>query len=85
MKSADVIALMFGLAGVAAAVVAIVRGTRRRDKTGINFKPIHCPKCGTKVPLVRAPNSFRQAMWGGYSCRQCGTEMDKWGREIAKR
>lgn len=85
MKSADVIAILFGLGGVIAALVVIVRGTRRRDAMGINFKSIQCPKCGTPVPLVRAPSSFRQAMWGGCSCRKCGTEIDKWGRDVGRR
>lgn len=28
--------------------------------------------------MMRTPSSFRQAMWGGYTCETCGTEMDKW-------
>ena len=38
-----------------------------------------CPKCGTPVPGVRTPTSLRQALWGGWTCAECGTEMDRKG------
>lgn len=40
-----------------------------------------CPICGTPVPLYRHPTSFRQALWGGWTCKECGTEMDRFGRQ----
>jgi endogenous inhibitor of DNA gyrase (YacG/DUF329 family) len=41
-----------------------------------------CPDCGTPVPRFRNPTSFRQAMWGGWTCAECGTEMDRHGNEL---
>ena len=41
-----------------------------------------CPSCGSPVPMYRHPTSFRQAFWGGWTCRECGTEMDRHGREL---
>ena len=35
------------------------------------------------LPLVRFPTSLRQALWGGNTCRKCGCDFDKWGRELS--
>ena len=43
----------------------------------------NCPACGASLPGVRLPTSVRRALWGGYTCKQCGCEIDKWGRRIA--
>ena len=60
----------------------IVRDTRRRSgKWGFNLQVVTCPRCHSQAPSVRRPTSFRQAMWGGWTCKTCGCEMDKWGVE----
>lgn len=41
-----------------------------------------CPTCGTPVPMYRQPSSIRQAFWGGWTCEECGTEMDRRGRQL---
>lgn len=41
-----------------------------------------CPSCGTLVPKVRNPTSWRQAMLGGWTCAKCGIEMNQRGEEI---
>ena len=33
----------------------------------------------------RDSRSLRQSMWGGWTCPNCGTEVDKWGREVTPR
>jgi len=45
-------------------------------------KPISCPKCNTKMPRFRKPENTNQALWGGWTCPKCGTELDKKGNEI---
>lgn len=50
------------------------------DNWKINFQRGACPKCGTPFPIVRIPKSFREAMWGGSTCRNCGLTVDKFGR-----
>lgn len=57
--------------------------TQRRDSKGLNLSTTRCPKCDRPLPRVRRPASWQQAMYGGSTCRHCGTEVDKWGREIA--
>jgi ribosomal protein S27E len=42
----------------------------------------HCGKCGEPQPVFRKPQNERQALWGGYTCRQCGTELDSSGSPI---
>ena len=54
----------------------------RHGKWGVNFKQTLCPRCGTKMPKWRKPENQRQAMWGGWTCTQCGCEMDKYGNAL---
>ena len=73
--------LLFGLLAVGA--VLVIRDTiRQRGNWGINFKQAVCTQCGTPMPMVRKPANWRQAMWGGGTCPECGFELDKWGRPV---
>lgn len=55
------------------------------SKWGINLSSdLKCPKCGTPVPAIRIPKNFRQFMWGGSTCANCGEEFDKWLRPVSK-
>lgn len=58
--------------GAAAAVVLLALGLAR--------KPVKCPTCGQEQPKFRKPTSADQAMWGGYTCKGCGAEMDARGQ-----
>jgi len=75
--------LVFGLLALGAFLV--IRDTvRGRGNWGIPGRmPTACPECGEPLPMVRVPTSFRQAMWGGWTCTYCGCEIDKWGKVIA--
>jgi hypothetical protein len=44
--------------------------------------PPECPTCATQQPIFRRPTSFRQMMSGGWTCANCGTEMDRKGHAI---
>jgi hypothetical protein len=72
--------VIFGL--LSFGTVLVVYGTIARNKWGVNFDPISCPKCGTPFPRLRHPQSARQVLWGGGTCAKCGTEVDMWGREV---
>lgn len=56
----------------------------RKGRMGINTKTVHCPRCHTKAPLMRVPKNSRQLMWGGWTCKKCECEFDKYGKEIEK-
>ena len=60
----------------------IVRDTiRQRGMWGLPHKKAICGQCGTAMPMhFRIPTSWRQAMWGGWTCAECGFELDKFGR-----
>jgi hypothetical protein len=61
----------------------VVYGTFKKNRWGINLERVGCPGCGnTRFPTIRRPTSLRQALWGGKTCPVCGTEIDKWGRQI---
>ncbi len=69
---------------LAAGATLVVRDTvRKRGRWGINLRPAHCPECGEPAPVVRRPKNRRQALWGGWTCEECGTEYDKWGHPVA--
>jgi hypothetical protein len=54
----------------------------RQQKSMLNG--VTCPRCGTVAPFFRKPTSLRQALWGGWTCANCGCNMDRWGKEITK-
>ena len=74
-------AIFGGLATIAFFIVAarkkmVIRAGR---KMGMNFTPdLKCPNCSARVPAVRRPKNLRQALWGGFTCSNCGKEYDKW-------
>lgn len=52
---------------------------------GLMQTPKECPDCGEPVPAVRKPANSREAMWGGWTCPECGCEIDRKGRRIESR
>ena len=52
------------------------------SKWSVNLKATQCPKCGTPVPVIRTPANLRQFLWGGWTCKSCGTEITKQGKEL---
>jgi DNA-directed RNA polymerase subunit RPC12/RpoP len=66
----------------------IKRENAKESKWGINFtaiKPgakINCPSCGSELPRIRKPGNLRQFLWGGFTCKSCSKEYDKWLNEI---
>jgi hypothetical protein len=44
----------------------------------------HCPNCDNKLPRFRSPQSGKQAMRGGWTCPNCGAEIDRSGKLIEK-
>lgn len=68
-----------------AGLIAVAAGTMTKSKWGINLKaPAACPQCETPIPKgPRVPSDSHEAMWGGWTCKACGTKLDKWGRTLA--
>jgi hypothetical protein len=44
-----------------------------------------CPTCDTQQPAIRKPASFRQVILGGWTCANCGTEIDRHGHAINRK
>lgn len=42
-----------------------------------------CPKCDTVLPKFRKPRNKRQRLWGGWTCPNCGTELDRKARPVS--
>ncbi len=53
-----------------------------KSKWGVNTARVECFKCGATAPIVRKPANLKQFLWGGWTCTNCGSEMDKWGKEV---
>jgi len=71
---------LFGF--LAVGMVLVIYGSIAKNRWGINLNEVFCPRCKTALPQVRKPQSFRQSLWGGCTCPNCGVEVDKWGREV---
>lgn len=78
-----VILIVLILSPSAVVIVLSIRDTiRGRGRWGINARQTFCSECGSPLPriTVRIPTSWRQALWGGWTCAECGFDLDKWGR-----
>ena len=72
-------AIAFGvLVGVMA--VFIYAMWKRAQVNGRGGRPV----CSTEMPMYRHPASVRQALWGGWTCETCGTELDRHGMEVSQ-
>ncbi len=73
-----------GLAGIVVMLVLLsfIKKDGKYAKFGVNIKRTHCPECDLIQPIARKPANRRQAMYGGHTCKGCGTEMDKYGTKI---
>jgi hypothetical protein len=78
-----VLVLFFGLLLSGALLVAL--GTVTKNRWGLNLDSTLCPSCKVPMPHIRKPQSLKHALWGGNICKQCGTESDKWGRQVPSR
>jgi len=83
-KSIFLLLLKFVFYGVILVLfISFVRKEKlNSSKWGINLKTIYCPVCKTKQNRVRIPKNMRQLLWGGCTCPNCKTEMDKFGSII---
>jgi hypothetical protein len=81
MAAMIALAVVLGLS--IAGMAPVIYGTVKKNRWGVNLNSASCPRCGAPIPRVRTPRSLHQVMWGGSTCGICGTEVDKWGREVA--
>ncbi|HZB87428.1 MAG TPA: hypothetical protein VE291_02115 [Terracidiphilus sp.] len=66
----------------AGAVLLVLWGTLVRNRWGLHFGKVNCPRCLRPIPNPGGMAGMRQVLLGGGSCAECGTIVDKWGREI---
>jgi hypothetical protein len=46
------------------------------------LRKVVCPECGREQKDFRRPTKPTEFLWGGWTCSNCGTSMDKWGKKI---
>lgn len=59
-----------------------MRNQDNKIKPIINLDKVFCPKCNTEQPTLKLADNLRQIIKGGWTCNQCGCEMDRFGKEI---
>lgn len=57
--------------------------SQTQGKFGIGSFEAECPHCQNPQPIFRKPASFKQMMFGGWTCKACGTEVNKYGAQEA--
>jgi len=73
--------IIYGIIALALIIFFVLK-SREKSKFGINLKRVYCPVCQTKQPIIRKPANEREALWGGHTCINCNTEMDKYAKAI---
>lgn len=65
-------------------IYLVIRDTiRQRGRWGVCLGRPSCRQCATPAPLVRImPDNWQQILWGGWTCKECGIELDKYGWPI---
>lgn len=63
-------------------LLTLIKKDSKFSDFGIKLGSVSCPKCNQKQPIIRKPKNKRQALYGGYTCNNCDTEMDKYGTEV---
>ena len=43
-----------------------------------------CPKCHLKLPIFRIATNLNQMLQGGWTCPNCGCEVNRKGKDITK-
>ena len=72
--------------------VIVYRATRSASgRWGLNINPktkwrdhgilaeVKCPVCSTELDKFRKPQNLHELLWGGWTCPNCKTPLDKWG------
>jgi len=42
--------------------------------------PKFCEQCGVRLPMIRKPANTLSALAGGWTCKNCGSQLDSDGR-----
>jgi hypothetical protein len=78
---AILVGILCGLTAVLVGFFAVLFYTKKKTEK-INASG-GCPVCRADVPAFRTPTSVRQALWGGWTCENCGTELNRQGAELS--
>ena len=62
-------------------LVALFFHRRQAQFRGLGLFGASCPQCAAPLPTVRKATSIREALWGGWTCENCGCKVDRRGRE----
>ncbi len=72
--------VVLALALMAFVGLVIARQSNEGGRWGIGKLRTVCPRCGTRLPMIRKPASEQEALWGGWTCPSCGCKIDRYGK-----
>ena len=76
--------LIFGVSVAALSLKLIFDFAKGKSRyLALNTEGLACPRCEQSLPLARRPADLRQAFWGGWTCSECGAEIDRYGTDIS--
>ncbi len=79
----DVILILTTRFVIAVAVLyCVFKYWPRTELLEISIDKFDCPECKDPVPKIRILENTKQTLWGGWTCNNCGTEVDKYGSRI---
>ena len=59
-----------------------IKKNSKYAKFAITLKNVKCPNCHLQQSFFRLPKNKSQILFGGYTCPNCNTELDKFGTKI---
>jgi hypothetical protein len=75
------VVILIAVTGLVATFLFMRAQTKAKGRWGLGAFGTLCPRCGTKLPMIRKPTSREEMLWGGWTCPRCGCKVDKYGRE----
>jgi hypothetical protein len=57
-------------------ILLVAIGTASKNGWGMNLESVNCSACGSPLPQVRQSKSFRQSLWGGWTCAPSAAWID---------
>jgi hypothetical protein len=70
------------IGGAFGGIIGAVLTIRTVARLNAKLRELSCPGCGEPLSNSKlGPQTFKQLMWGGLTCRSCGCEVDRHGKE----
>lgn len=70
------------IAAIVGGVVGGIAAAKKVLSLNSQVRANPCPRCNeTLTGKKPGPQTWTQAMWGGWTCPECGSDVDRFGKE----